>query len=280
MSTHWVILDCHGLAHRNFYALGGLQDAGVATGVTYGVLRDVAMLTSLLNPGGLVFCWDSKSSLRAAARPAYKASRRDRPLEEQVARQELYRQVDLLRDDYIPALGYANNLYAEGYEADDLIATAVAAARGCRVTIVSADKDLYQLLAPAVRLYDPTRRAYTTLRDYQTAWQLCPEDWPHVKAIAGCGTDEVAGIEGVGELTAARYINGTLSDKLKSGKLNNKYKAIACPAGQAVWRGNLPLVTLPYPGCPLPRLQPDVTNGAKWRALEKRLGFRDLGWPR
>ena len=270
-----LLLDCDFLCRRAFYAAKQEAEA-----VPFMVLRDVQDWIRQFNADRIGFCWDQRPYLRERICPGYKARRKDVPEAEREARQELYRQQDLLRDRYLPFLGFRNVWRAEGYEADDLIAAAVKemnlenlflTTRGQTTVVVSSDQDLFQLLHPDVSLYNPITRVTTTLESFQQDWCLTPEDWSHVKALAGCSTDEVEGLNGIGLITAAAYVRGDLKPT------GSKYKTIVALAGQAIWRRNLKVVELPFKGTPRPEWQVDLTTPERWRRFEEKTGLRNLG---
>lgn len=282
MNRVWLLLDANFLAWRNFHALGELQSPeGVKQGVVYGLLRDVVNFQQLFGTKDVVFCWDGPESKRKEIYPGYKNNRAPPTPEDAELRAELHRQIDLVRHDYLPALGYANNFTAAGYEADDLVAalaqwitlrSCFPATRDETAVIISSDKDFCQCLTETVSIYNPKTRATTTIDSYMQKWGLTPDDWPHVLALAGDASDNIPGLAGVGYDTAARYVNGTLKPT------GARYKSMASATGQKVWRRNLQLVTLPLAGCPRPELAADDVTPAKWTALERRLGFRGLGY--
>jgi DNA polymerase-1 len=145
----------------------------------------------------------SEDSFRKALYPAYKANRSEPP-------EELVPQFPLMRA-VVRAFGYEPVEMAK-YEADDLIATyaAEAAANGAEVTIVSADKDLMQLIGPGITLYDPASGereerliGETEVLDY---FGVPPEKVVEVQALAGDSTDNIPGAPGIGVKTAAQLI--------------------------------------------------------------------------
>ncbi len=269
----WLLIDVSYFAWRSFYAIPGLAWEGVKTTVVYGVLREVEQLQDLLNTRNVVFAFDVGKGLRKKAFPGYKAKRKDydeMDHDEIVARAEMYEQIKRLRTKYLPAIGYRNIWWADGYEADDLIAA------GCQnlpegddAVIVSRDADFYQLLGPRVSIWNSSKKRMVDADWLRGEFGIGPGQWADVKAIAGCKSDEVPGVEGVGEITAAKFLAGTLKDTTK------KYQAIV--RNNAIWERNLPLVRLPYEGCPVPEFREDETTSAKWRRVAERLGITTLG---
>jgi len=145
----------------------------------------------------------SENSFRRELYPAYKAHRPDPP-------EDLVPQFPLMRAT-IRAFGLTP-IEMERYEADDLIATYARQARerGADVLIISADKDLMQLIEPGVAMYDPAsgdreerRIGVQEVVDYFGA---LPEKVVDIQALAGDSTDNVPGAPGIGVKTAAQLI--------------------------------------------------------------------------
>jgi DNA polymerase-1 len=97
----------------------------------------------------------------------------------------------------------------EGFEADDLIATyaRLAHAAGRRVTIVSSDKDLMQLVRDGVRMFDPMKYRYMGEAEVFEKFGVCPGKVVDVQALAGDSSDNVPGVPGIGLKTAAQLIH-------------------------------------------------------------------------
>jgi DNA polymerase-1 len=152
----------------------------------------------------LAFVFDkSEDSFRKALYPAYKANRSEPP-------EELVPQFPLMRA-VVRAFGY-EPVEMTKYEADDLIATYAveAAAAGAEVTIVSADKDLMQLIRPGITLYDPAsgEREERLIGEAEVKeyFGVSPDRVVDVQALAGDSTDNVPGAPGIGVKTAAQLI--------------------------------------------------------------------------
>ena len=271
----WLLLDTNYLAYRAFHVHGELAYGGRGTGVVYGLFKDIIALQEELLSTRLVFCWDYGRGLRYEACPGYKAGRRAREQEmseeELAARKDFHAQLDSLRTRHLERIGFRNVLFAEGYESDDIIASICRDLTAAdQAVIVSADKDLYQCLAPNVSIYSPHKRRHYTYDDFLYDWGLDSTQWAKVKAIAGCGTDNVVGVPGVGEATAAKYLRGELNPKTKT------YQKIEEAFAAGLPKRNLKIVQLPYPGTPCYTLQKDEISPEGWKAVADELGFRSL----
>ena len=162
-------------------------------------------------PSHLAIFFDhSRRSHRADLFPGYKANRPEPPADLEVLK-PLFR-------DAVRAFGYGC-IEAENYEADDLIATyaTAASARGAHVLMVGSDKDLLQLVGPAIYAFDfeygvPGRSGYRPARLFDAAavaaaWEgTPPERLGDVLALMGDATDNVPGVPGIGMKTAAKLV--------------------------------------------------------------------------
>ncbi len=138
--------------------------------------------------------------------PEYKANREAPP-------DELIPQFPLIR--HAVRAFNLTPIEVRGYEADDIIATYVEKARTCgaKITIVSGDKDLMQLIAPQVGMFDPMPGNERRIdeAEVEKKFGVGPERVVDVQALAGDSTDNVPGVPGIGIKTAAQLI-GTYGD--------------------------------------------------------------------
>jgi DNA polymerase-1 len=250
-----ILIDGHSLAHRAKHTVGELTSETMHTGVIFGFFNQVLRLAKDYETHDIVFTWDSEKSHRIKIFPAYKESRRT--LKENKTPEEIeldkatYKQIDLLHDEVLPLFGAVNNYKISGYEGDDLVASVVYANPDDDFIIATGDEDMYQLLCEGVsirkqRVDHNGKKTYYlyTAEMFEKEYGITPIQWIQVKAIAGCHSDEIPGVKGVGETTALKYLNCKLTPNLKG------YQAIVCPEGQQIRARNLKLVTLPLKDCP------------------------------
>lgn len=283
MARVWLILDVSSLAHRAMHSTGDLTHGGNPTGTLFGILREARSLADRFQTEHFVWCFDHGKGLREQEFPSYKLTRRmkKRPEAEEQARERMREQVNGLRTKYLEELGYENALFQDGYEADDLIAAAVKALpKKDRAVLVSGDKDLYQLLkGPAwdnvdypnvVDVYHPQSKKLITRRVFFDEYKINPVYWPSIKAIAGCGVDDVHGIRGVGEITAARF-HWDESLPAKTSQKINKF------LDSRQYTDNIKMVRLPYPGTKeIELIAHAPPTAAAWDGLCRRLGMTSL----
>ena len=95
------------------------------------------------------------------------------------------------------------------YEADDLIATYVKQITdlGAKVTVISSDKDLMQLVSKDIRLYDPMKNKVIGEKEVLEKFGVKPEQVVDVQSLAGDSSDNIPGVPGIGVKTAAELIN-------------------------------------------------------------------------
>lgn len=264
-----LLVDANYLCRRAQYSTGSMSFGGLATGVAFGVLRDLRDISDQLGPHRVIIAFDHPGkSLRKAVYPEYKAHRAvSEDPEKQLEEKEFHKQVARLKYDLLPRIGYQNIWEVEGYEADDIIAQyALGIPVNEQGLIYSSDKDYWQCITPHVYCRDPRSGRVMTYRSFRDEYKIFPHQWANAKAFAGCGTDNVEGLPGVGEKTAIAWMLNMLKPTSK------KFKTIE--DGIAVHNRNLPLVQLPYPGLKLPKALEDEVTHDKIRAVEEELGIR------
>ena len=280
-----IIIDSNYLCHYNAHRFTDFNFKGMQTGVIFGFLHSLYSIVDQVLPSyndnmgesvqslKVVFAWDSRESIRRSLYPAYKEGRhkKHKTREERKAEAEMYGQFDAVRDWVLPTIGFRNVFIAPQFEADDIIASICNRYKDReRVVIVSSDNDLYQLLSPGCCMYRPKTKKYYTSKDFRQEWRIQPQQWVLVKAMAGCASDNISGIEGVGEKKAAAYIRGLLP---KGGKVAQR---IESDEGQTIIATNLPLVALPMPGCPRFTLRKDQLTARGCLKVCEAYVFRSL----
>lgn len=274
VKRHHLVVDVGWLAWRSFHAMGQLSYQDIPTGVIFGFLRDVRNLEEQFRTDRTVFCFEGPGKgKREKVYSLYKAKRREKykqqSEEDQILHRGMRQQVDLLRTKHLKAIGYRNVLWQRGHESDDVIASV------CQdisdddlgtAVIVSSDHDLYQCLRPGISIWNGKKTI--TVESFSREWGLSPCQWADVKALAGCSTDEVVGVLGVGEKTAAKFVGGTLKESTKA-----YWKIVD---GNAIWQRNLPLVSLPYKGTHTFLLRDDRVTDERWEKVTESLGMHSI----
>ncbi|MCC3333218.1 DNA polymerase I [Nocardia abscessus] len=228
-----LLLDGHSIAYRAFFALPAENFKTVTGQTTNAVYGFTAMLINLLRdekPTHVATAFDvSRQTFRAEAYPEYKANRTTTP-------DEFRGQVELTKD-VLGALGIPV-MAIDGFEADDIIATLTtqATAAGFRVLIVTGDRDAIQLVDENVTVLYPRKGVSDLTRftpeEVMAKYGLTPSQYPDYAALRGDPSDNLPGIPGVGEKTAAKWIReygdlNTLVEKVDQvkGKVGDALRA-------------------------------------------------------
>ncbi len=196
------IVDGSGYIFRAFYAVAPLRTKeGFPTNALFGFVRMLLKLLKDADSHHLVVVFDAgKETFRTELYPEYKANRDECP-------EDLLTQMPYFRE-IVRVLGIPV-LEQRGYEADDIIATLSTRLEhlGHEVVIVTADKDLMQLVGPHVTLWDTMRDRKVTAVEVKEKFGVAPEKVVEVLGLIGDASDNVPGVKGVGEKTAAQLID-------------------------------------------------------------------------
>jgi DNA polymerase I len=212
-TSTFCLIDASGYVFRAYHAIRNLTNGkGMATNAIYGYINMLNKAVLELAPTHIAVVMDPVGkSFRHDLYPEYKANRP--PVPEDLKEQFPY------IEPVTEALGYPC-ARMEGFEADDLIATLAIKGRdaGMKVVVVSADKDLTQLVGRGVTMYDPMRDKWWTSDAVVEKFGVPPEKIADLLAIMGDSSDNVPGIKGIGAKGAAKLIQqyGTLEEILAS----------------------------------------------------------------
>ncbi|MFF1479403.1 DNA polymerase I [Streptomyces sp. NPDC058301] len=203
-----LLMDGHSLAYRAFFALPAenfTTGAGQPTNAVYGFMSMLANTLRDETPTHFAVAFDvSRKTWRSEEFPEYKANRSKTP-------DEFKGQVELI-GELLDAMN-APRFATEGFEADDIIATLAtqAEAEGFEVLIVTGDRDSFQLVSEHVTVLYPTKGVSELTRftpeKVEEKYGLTPQQYPDFAALRGDPSDNLPGIPGVGEKTAAKWIN-------------------------------------------------------------------------
>ncbi|MEO0720630.1 MAG: DNA polymerase I [Pseudomonadota bacterium] len=205
--SHLYLVDASAYIFRAYHALPPLTRAsdGAPVGAVSGFCNMLFKLLEELKgddrPTHFACVFDKSAyTFRNDLYPDYKANRSEPP-------EDLRPQFPLVRQ---AALAFATHaLELEGYEADDLIATYArqAEAKGARVTIVSSDKDLMQLVSDKVVMLDTMKNKTLGTEAVHEKFGVGPDKVIDIQALAGDSVDNVPGAPGIGVKTAAQLID-------------------------------------------------------------------------
>ncbi len=209
-SDHFYLVDGSGYIFRAYYALPPLsrKSDGLPTGAVSGfsnmlfkLLEDSRSDDSENKPTHFAVIFDSaRKNFRNEIYREYKANRSDPP--DDLAPQFKYirKAVEAFN---VPSIEQLN------YEADDLIATYAKqiVKLGAKVTIISSDKDLMQLVSRDIRLFDPMKSKIIGEKEVHDKFGVKPNQVIDVQSLAGDSSDNIPGVPGIGIKTAAELIN-------------------------------------------------------------------------
>ncbi len=209
-TDHFYLVDGSGYIFRAYYALPPLsrKSDGLPTGAVSGfsnmlfkLLEDSRSDDSENKPTHFAVIFDSaRKNFRNEIYKDYKANRSDPP-------DDLAPQFEYIRKAVeafnVPSVEQLN------YEADDLIATYAKQIinAGAKVTVISSDKDLMQLVSKNIRLYDPMKSKVIGEKEVHEKFGVKPTQVIDVQSLAGDSSDNIPGVPGIGVKTAAELIN-------------------------------------------------------------------------
>ena len=220
MPDELFLIDGNSLAYRAFFALPEsiATSTGVPTNAIFGFASMLVKILTDYGPKATVVVWDKGDTGRKELYADYKAQRSSRP--------------DLLKEQWpalaplVEAFGY-KNLSVDGYEADDVIASIVERARRqdppIPVMVVTGDRDAYQLVDDGTVKIMTTSRGITDTRVYDREgvidrYGIPPELIPDFIGLKGDTSDNIPGVPGIGDKTAAELLQrfGSLEAVLNS----------------------------------------------------------------
>src|SRR3984893_7883480 len=210
MPSLWLVDGSHTI-FRAYHALPHLSTRqGVPTNAVYGFTTMLLRAIREGSPTHLAVAFDEEAKAkRSEIYDGYKATR-GAPPDDLMPQFPLVRQV--LEAMRVPAIGFP------GYEADDVIATLAkrARAQGWDVVIVSGDKDMMQLVVDGIRCYDSMYEKWYGPAEVEEKWGVPPSQVADLLALTGDKIDNIPGVPGVGEKTAAGLLkeHGTLENVL------------------------------------------------------------------
>ena len=209
------LIDGSSLAYRAFFALPEsiATSSGFPTNAIFGFASMLVKILTEHGPRATIVAWDRGHSGRKDVYVDYKAQRTSRP--------DLLKQQWPHLEPLVEAFGYAN-VSLDGYEADDVIASLArrAKAAGIPVKIVTGDRDAFQLVEDGVEIM-ATARGITETRVYDRQgvidrYGIPPELVPDFIGLKGDASDNIPGVPGIGDKTAAQLLQqyGSLEEVL------------------------------------------------------------------
>lgn len=218
-----VLIDGNSILNRAFYGIMGnkmlITKDGTYTNAVYGFLAVFFKIIEDLNPEYIAVAFDlSAPTARHKMYEGYKATRKGMP-------NELASQMPILKE--ILKAMHITIIEKEGYEADDILGTLAKRAekKGLEVTILSGDRDTFQLASNHITIRIPrTKVGKTEIEDFDSnkveeIYGVKPKQLIDVKGLMGDNSDNIPGVPGIGEKTALMLIQ-------EYGNMNAIYRAI------------------------------------------------------
>ena len=206
-----LLVDGHYYVYRSFFAIRNLSNSrGEATNAIYGFTKTIRRMVKDLRPDIGAVVWDmGLPERRTQLQPEYKQQRAEMP-------DEMRPQLDYIQRRLAPLLGF-RSLGLPGTEADDLIATYAiqAAEKGIEVVIATNDKDLFQLVGDRVKIYSTNKTdlagpgetfALLDAACVEAKWGVPPSRIGEVLCLTGDASDNIPGVSGFGQKTAAALL--------------------------------------------------------------------------
>jgi len=203
------LLDGSSYIYRAYHAIRNLSNSkGLPTNAIFGFTKMLLKFFQDKTPGYLAVVFDSKGpTFRHQLYEEYKANRPPMP-------EDLVVQLP-----FIKAVVQGLNIKIfemEGFEADDIIGTLVRMGEenDYKTVMVTGDKDFRQLISPRTSMWDSMKDRLTDYQAFKEAYGIEPEQIIEVMGLAGDASDNIPGVQGVGEKTALELIraHGTLEE--------------------------------------------------------------------
>jgi 5'-3' exonuclease len=232
-----LLIDGHYYVYRSYHAIQSLTNSrGEPTNAIFGFVKTVRKMLKDLQPDLAAIFWDEGlPAKRLELQPAYKQQREAMP-------EKMIPQLDFIREFCAP-MGIAS-IAKPNTEADDLMACYAIAAGSNQIETILAtnDKDLFQLVNPWVKIYSTNKsdlknpkdpHALLGVAEVTGKWGVPPESIGEVLALIGDSVDNIPGIDGIGQKTAANLFRefGTIDrlfenlDRIPNVKLREKLAA-------------------------------------------------------
>ncbi|HSX58244.1 MAG TPA: DNA polymerase I [Candidatus Saccharimonadales bacterium] len=198
-----VLVDGHALFHRAFHAMPPLTTSkGELVNAVFGFTSMLLRVLADIKPEYAVVAFDTKApTFRHTQYTAYKAHRIAAPEE---MHQQLPRVKEVVSALNIPIF------VLEGYEADDIIGTLASQAAGQEVYIVTGDRDALQLVNSHIKTYMPGKSLSDIIvydgKKFEEKYGFSPKQLIDFKALVGDSSDNIPGVEGIGEVSATKLI--------------------------------------------------------------------------
>lgn len=273
-----MVVDGDSLGHRAYHAMPPVEGtAGKPVGLLLGFANMLLVHVATRRPRAVLVCLDSRRrSYRHELLPQYQGRRDPFP-------EDLTSQLDLL-PELAEAFGFAS-AKVEPWEADDLLASAVAAEeeRGGTNLVLTSDRDSFQLVSERTTVLVPVRGGGEPEEvgpaQVVERYGVEPEQVVDLIALRGDPSDNIPGAKGIGQKTAAELLRqyGDLEGVIEHGReLSPARRQAIAGASEEIHRyRDVALMRADVPLPPVPDAQLDVERAARWCAEQGMLALSD-----
>lgn len=219
-----LLIDGNNLAYRCRYTFQ-LSNRGKDVSVLYGFLKVMESLIKKNKPVSVIVAWDGRvPKFRRELVPEYKANRHKD--EDPLVREEFNSQIRELHHYALPRMGILT-VKQDYIEADDLLYHASVLSLHEENIIVTGDKDLLQALSTRTKVLSPVKDTLYDISKFEETYGFSHDKFVWWKSIQGDGSDNVPGVDGIGEVTASKYMKqyssiSEIFNKIESGELCTK----------------------------------------------------------
>ena len=237
LNSRVLVIDGLNTFIRSYAASPVTNSDGEHVGGISGTLLSIGHAIKNIAPTRVVMVFDGKngSAKRRQIYPEYKANRK---FKIRLNRSEVVDKQDNQLEQLIRVIQYLENLpitviTAEATEADDVIAYIandyLAQKDDSQVFIMSSDKDFYQLVNERIHIWSPTKKRFYYTEDVHTEYGIYPRNFALYRALLGDKSDNIGGVDGIGEKTVQSKFNLLTEDKQVSLDDLKQYAAAQPP---------------------------------------------------
>jgi len=237
LNSRVLVIDGLNTFIRSYAASPVTNSDGEHVGGISGTLLSIGHAIKNIAPTRVVMVFDGKngSAKRRQIYPEYKANRK---FKIRLNRSEVVDKQDNQLEQLIRVIQYLENLpitvvTAEATEADDVIAYIandyLAQKEDSQVFIMSSDKDFYQLVNERIHIWSPTKKRFYYTEDVHTEYGIYPRNFALYRALLGDKSDNIGGVDGIGEKTVQSKFNLLTEDKQVSLDDLKQYAAAQPP---------------------------------------------------
>jgi len=208
------LVDANYIAYRGVYGLFQAPITEIENAMLYSFMKTLVSIgkgikvgdKQRLKPSNMILCWDSKHNYRKMLYPPYKKKPNNLTDHQERVLDSVRVTFPRLRE-WMSRINIPGYIFA-GYEADDVIAAFTKQFKE-RFIIITRDEDLYQLLDERVSIYKMVKgeKKLYTVDTFTRTYGVEPRAWAYIKALGGCTSDNIPGLQGIGEKTAVRIVS-------------------------------------------------------------------------